>query len=149
MKSENSSQTFKKANEKYNSIQISQRKKLLLLIWNTIWIPYCCSFLEIVADIIQIFVQPLLLGKLMDFVSKDTLVSNEEHLWQGMVYAVFYSLAALTSRTLEAHVEVFLYIASNRAKIALQSNIYEKVLKLSPSAKREYTSGKSINRQIS
>jgi ABC-type bacteriocin/lantibiotic exporter with double-glycine peptidase domain len=149
MKSENSSQTFKKADEKYNSIQISQRKKLLLLIWNTIWIPYCCSFIEIIVIIIVMLVQPLLLEKLMDFVSEDTLISNEEHIWQGMVYAVFYSLAALTSRTLEAHIEAFLYIASNRAKIALQSNIYEKVLRLSPSAKREYTSGKSINKQIS
>jgi len=145
MKSEDSFQIFQKNIKKPNP-SIIRRRRLILLIWKIIWIPYSCAIIELIVITFQIALQPFLLEKLMDFVSEDTLARNEEQIWHGIVYAVFYSLAALISRTTEAHVGSFLHIASNRVKTALITSIYDKMLKLSPSARKEYTSGKkSIN----
>jgi hypothetical protein len=136
LKSANAFSSFTSADEKYNS-KLSPAKSLLPMLWWTAWIPYLVSSLLDFLLIAENFIQPYFLGKLIDFIS-GTVIEPE---WHGLYYAIAYCLLVVLARIIGCHSYTFMTLATYRLKSAMICAVYSKMLKLSPSARRQYTTG--------
>ncbi|CAG2179119.1 unnamed protein product, partial [Oppiella nova] len=127
MKSLHAFNAFESANRKYNSNKLKPKTEITLfplLVW-TAWTPYLFGSLMELIHVCVDLSQPFILSKLIDF------VSDTEHLWHGLCYAVAYSLINLISQLLECHSNLFINMAYYRTSSALISALYQKMLRLS------------------
>ncbi len=136
LKSANAFSSFTSADEKYNS-KLSIAKSLLPVFWWTAWIPYLVSALLEFVLMAANFIQPYFLAKLIDFISGAVI----EPEWHGLYYAIAYCLFVVMARVIDCHAYTFMTLATYRLRSSMICAVYSKMLKLSPSARREYTTG--------
>jgi len=86
------------------------------------------------------FIQPYFLGKLIDFIS-GTIAEPQ---WHGLYYAILYCFFVVIARIIDCHAYTLMKLATFRLKSAITSAVYSKMLKLSPSARRQYTTGQCL-----
>ncbi|CAG2171209.1 unnamed protein product, partial [Oppiella nova] len=139
IKSKNAFDSYESMNRKYNSNPLVKEIRLLPMIWWTCWVPFTVSALMEFGNIAAQFIQPYILSKLIDF------VSESDHLWHGLCYAMAYCFSNLLARLFDAHSYLFISLAYYRVKSSLITALYRKMLKLSASSRREYTTGEINN----
>ena len=114
----------------------SSKTRIFPVIFKTAWMSFVAASILLFVGILFTFLQPVLIGKLLDFVG-----GTSEPLWHGIFYSFIYCFSFLIVRTINVQVQLVLEIASFRIKAALMSAIYSKMLRLSPSSKRKFTVG--------
>ncbi|XP_054157394.1 ATP-binding cassette sub-family C member 2-like [Oppia nitens] len=133
--SRGSYEVFEKANQKYNTNSLANIRLLPLIFW-TAWLPYIISALLRMLCIASNYSQPYILGKLIDYISY-----RDSQLWHGIYYAVIYCFFTLCSRLSWSHSFNYSSLAYYRVQSALTCALYNKMLRLSPMSRREYTTG--------
>ncbi|CAG2172171.1 unnamed protein product, partial [Oppiella nova] len=139
IKSKNAYDSYESTNSSYNSNPLVKEIRLLPMLWWTGWVPFTVSALMEFGNIAAQFIQPYILSKLIDF------VSESDHLWHGLCYAMAYCFSNLLARLFDAHSYLFISLAYYRVKSSLITALYRKMLKLSASSRREYTTGEINN----
>ena len=134
-----STDAFESADKKYNSNRGLTTKRLLLLIWCTIWYHFVMSLIWGLFVVFFKFIQPYFLSKLIDFVS-----GADHYRWHGIYYAIAFCLFNVLARLSDSFAYLYVDFVSFRVRSALTSAVYKKVFKLSPDSRREYTTGLKI-----
>ncbi|XP_054158120.1 ATP-binding cassette sub-family C member 2-like [Oppia nitens] len=137
--SRTSHNAFELANKKYNP-KLLPKIRLLPLIWCTTCNAFIISAIFDLAFIASDFTAPYVLSALIDFIS-----NNDNHLWHGIFYAISYCFFIVCARVLDDHNFWFTSIAYYRVQASLTSALYCKMLRLSPGARRQYTTGEINN----
>jgi hypothetical protein len=136
LKSANAFSCLSCAHEKHNS-KLLTAKSLVRMLWWTAWIPYLVSeFLEFLLMAVN-FIQPYLLSKLIDFISGAVI----EPEWHGLFYAIAFCLFVVMTRIINCQSYTFMTLATYRLKSSMVCAVYSKMLKLSPSSRRQYSTG--------
>ncbi|XP_076307522.1 multidrug resistance-associated protein 1-like isoform X1 [Tachypleus tridentatus] len=94
--------------------------------------------LELVYSLLR-FLPPLVMNLMIDF------VSSNEPAWRGFFYAAIMFLSAVIASVIMNHLIYFVISAALRIKSALITAVYRKSLKMSSSARRNYTVGELVN----
>ncbi|XP_022257321.1 multidrug resistance-associated protein 1-like [Limulus polyphemus] len=94
--------------------------------------------LEVIYSLLRIL-PPLVMNLMIDF------VSSNEPVWRGFFYAAIMFVSAIISSICMNHLIYFVISAALKIKSALITAIYRKSLKMSSSARRNYTVGELVN----
>ncbi|CAG2117274.1 unnamed protein product, partial [Medioppia subpectinata] len=146
IKSDNSYQSWRSADQRFNANKPVLGLRLLPLICCTVWLPYLAGLVMEFGHVFVDLRQPYIIAALIDFVSA-TDDSAGDHLWHGVYYAVGYCLINIMGRLFEQHSYMFINIANYRLQSALTTAMYSKMLALSPGSRRTYTTG-DINNMV-
>ncbi|KAJ1949962.1 hypothetical protein FBU59_000908, partial [Linderina macrospora] len=117
-----------------------RRPSVIRALWNTLGLPFALAGLyKLIQDILQ-FTQPVLLSKLIGFVSSFS-TDNPQPISNGYFYA-FSMLVLQIVQTLFLHQYFQLGMTTGmKIKASLTSAIYRKALKLSNDTRQSYTIG--------
>lgn len=86
------------------------------------------------------FASPILLGKIIDFVS-----SNTEPNWRGLFYAVSLFFLSMTQSIFENREQYLTHSNVMLVKTCLTTATYQKTLRLSNQGRKQYTTGEIVN----
>ncbi|CAG2167690.1 unnamed protein product, partial [Oppiella nova] len=130
MKSLHAFNAFESADSKYNSNRLKSE-----IIWTSCVTAGALVLCKVAAD----FIQTYILAKLIDF------VSDSDHMWHGVCYAIAYCLFNLMSRLFDCHSILLTILGSYRVSSSLTIAIYKKMLRLSAGSRRTFTTGEINN----
>lgn len=104
------------------------------------------AVLRLIPDLL-IFVLPLLLGVIIDFVRQSASAQNpnESPLWHGIFYAALLFIVASVQTLLNAQCIERMLMIGLRIRTATVGAIYRKALRLSNIARQESTVGEIVN----
>ncbi|CAL1297856.1 unnamed protein product [Larinioides sclopetarius] len=112
---------------------------LLLALFKALW-PWLsvAASLEVLNNFISLL-PPIILDYIITF------IGNNEATWHGYIYAFLLFFTACITTLATVHNQHFLITASIIPRTGLNTAIYDKVLKLSNSSRRNYTVGELCN----
>lgn len=121
-----------------SEFKVKQPSILKVLFKSFGWLYLMGTFLKLISDLF-LFVNPMLLDLLINFVEGD------EPQWRGFLYAGLMLTVAIINLVTMGRSSHFCYLVAMRIRSALIATIYRKALRLSSSAKRDYTLGEIVN----
>lgn len=102
------------------------------------WEVFLSSLTEAISIIFS-FLPPVMLSYLLSY------LDNGEYGWHGYVYALGYAIFQFIYGVSDAHSLYFIGFGAYRVQSALTAALYQKVFRISSSARRLYTAGEIMN----
>jgi ATP-binding cassette, subfamily C (CFTR/MRP), member 10 len=131
---------------------VDQSRRSLIHVFNRLFgsVYYWLGALKFCSDMMA-FAGPVLLERLVDFVEyRDTEAAHgSSHsggaLWEGYMYAGGLIASTILSAIMSSQYSFYINIISMRLRAAVISAVYRKSLTVTPSSRREFTTGQITN----
>nr|XP_027202814.1 canalicular multispecific organic anion transporter 2-like [Dermatophagoides pteronyssinus] len=123
---------YREKNKQFNMMSILIRLYLPELLWIALLKLIACVFL---------FINPIMLNRIITFLKP----TNTEPYWRGFVYAFIMFISPMFESLFTNQHEYQINMITMRMKTCITAIVYQKSLRLSPTAKQKFSTGEIVN----